>query len=108
MFSWFKNNQMTANDDKCHLLLNSSEEDPAIQREESKIKCSKKKKLLGIHIDYKLKFDIHLCSHRIKNHIDYKLKFDTHVDAICKKSHRKLTPLSKITNLMDALKDVFL
>ena len=89
MFSWFKNNQMKANDDKCHLLLNSSEEDPAIQREESKIKCSRKKKLLGIHIDYKL-------------------KFDTHVDAICKKSHRKLTALSKITNLMDALKDVFL
>ena len=57
---------MKADDDKCHLLLNSSEEDPAIQREESKIKCSKKKKLLGIRIDYKL-------------------KFDTHVDAICKK-----------------------
>ena len=80
---------MKANDDKCHLLLNSSEEDPAIQREESKIKCSKKKKLLGIDIDYKL-------------------KFDTHVDAICKKSYRKLTALSKIINLMDALKDVFL
>ena len=31
-------------------------------------------------------------------HIDYKLKFDTHVDTICKKAHRKLTALSRIRN----------
>ena len=63
---------MKANDDKCHLILSSSEEDAAIQIEESRIKCSKVKKLLGIH-----------------------------VDTICKKAHRKLTALSRITNYME-------
>ena len=60
LFSWFANNQMKANDDKCHLILNSSAEDAAIQAEESTITCPKAKKLLGIHIDYKLKFDTHV------------------------------------------------
>ena len=46
------------------------------------IKCSKVKKLLGIHIHYKV-------------------KFDTHVDTICKKSHRRLSALSRITNYME-------
>ena len=34
-----------------------SEEDAAIQIKEWRIKCSKVKKLLGIHIDYKFKSD---------------------------------------------------
>ena len=72
---------MKANDDKWYLILSSSEEDAAIQIEQSIIKCSKVKKLLGIHTDCKL-------------------KFDTHVDTICKKAHRKLTALSRITNYM--------
>ena len=82
LFYWFGNNQIKANDDKCHRILSSYEEDAAIQIEESRIKCSKLKKLLGIHIDYKL-------------------KFDTHVDTICKEAHRKLTVLSRITNYME-------
>ena len=73
---------MKANDEKCHLILSSSEEDAAIQIEESRIKCSKVKKLLGIHIDYKL-------------------KFDARVDTICKKAQRKLTALSRITNYVE-------
>ena len=73
---------MKANDGKCDLILSSSEEDTAIQIEESRRKCSKVKKLLGIHI---------YCT----------LKFDTHVDTICKKVHRKLTALSRITNYME-------
>ena len=76
---------MKANDDKWYLILSSSEEDAAIQIEQSIIKCSKVKKLLGIHTDCKL-------------------KFDTHVDTICKKAHRKLIPLWRITNYMELLK----
>ena len=34
-------------------------------------------------------------------HIDYKLKFDIHVETICKKAHRKLSALSGITNYME-------
>ena len=82
MFSWFANNQMKANDDKCHLILSSPEDDIAFQIENSTIKCSKVKKLLGVHIDYKL-------------------KFDTHVETICEKAHRKLNALSRITNYME-------
>ena len=48
---------MKTNDDKCHLVLSSSEEGEDIQIENSTIKCSIVKKLLGTHIDYKLKFD---------------------------------------------------
>ena len=31
LFSWFANNQMKGNNDKCHLILSSPEEDAAIQ-----------------------------------------------------------------------------
>ena len=81
-FSWFANNQILAKDDKLHLTLSSPGEDAVIQIDESRVKCSKIKKLLGIHIDYKLKFDIH-------------------VDIICQKTHRTLTALSRITNYME-------
>ena len=73
---------MKANNDKCHLILSSPEDDIAFQIENSTTKCSKVKKLLGVHIDYKL-------------------KFDTHVEAICKKAHRKLNAPSRITNYME-------
>ena len=66
---------MIANDYKCHLILSSPEEDEAIQMEESR---------------------------RVKNkaiHRLYKLKFDTHVDTVCKKAHRKITSLSRITSM---------
>ena len=46
--------------DKYHLILSSPEENAAIQMEESRIKSSKVKKPLEIHIDYKLKFDSHV------------------------------------------------
>ena len=81
LFTWFANNQMKANDDKCHLLLSSSNDSAFIQIENSTIKCSKVKKLLEVHIVYKLK------SH-------------SHVETIFKKAHRKLSAVSRITNYM--------
>ena len=49
---------MKTNDDKCHLVLSSSEEgEEFLQIENSTIKCYIVKKLLGTHIDYKLIFD---------------------------------------------------
>ena len=73
---------MKINDDKCHLRLSSPDDSTLIQIENSKIKCTKIKKLLGVHTDYKL-------------------KFDTHVETICKKAHRKLSVLSRITSYME-------
>ena len=78
----FANNQMKANDDKCHLILSSPDDSAVIQIENSTIKCSKVKKLFGVDIDYKLKFDIY-------------------VETICKIAHRKLSALSRITNYME-------
>ena len=75
----FANNQMIVNDDKCHLILSFPEENTAIPIEELSIKCSKVKKLLRIHVDYKL-------------------KFNTDVGTIFKKAHRTFTALSRITN----------
>ena len=73
---------MKVNDNKCHLLLSSPDDSSIIQIENSTIKCSKVKKLLGIQIDYKLKFDVH-------------------AETICKKAHRKLSALSRITSYME-------
>ena len=56
-----------------------------IQIENSTKKCSKVKKLLGTHIDYKL-------------------KFDTLVENIFEESHRKLNALSRITNCKELTK----
>ena len=76
---------MKANGDKCHLLLSSPDDSAVIQIKNSAIKCSKVKRLLGVHIDYKLNFDIH-------------------VETICKKAHRKLSALSRVTNYMELSK----
>ena len=56
LFTWFDNNGMKANPDKCHLLLNIKKKLTA---------NSDKEKLLGVTIDNHLKFESHiknLCS----------------------------------------------
>ena len=81
LFTWLANNQMKANYDKCHLLL-STQESASIQVENFTIKSSKAKKLIGINIDNKLKFDIH-------------------VESIYQKANRKHNAFGKITNSME-------
>ena len=39
--------------------------------------------------------------HLLRVHINYKLKFDIHKETICKKAHIKLTALSRKTNYME-------
>ena len=85
LFSWFANNQTKANDGKCYLILSFSEEDAAVQIDESSIKCLKVTKLIGILIDYWL-------------------KCDTHVENVCKKDHRRLIALTGITIYLELLK----
>ena len=50
---------MKVNHDKCHLLI-STQEEANIQIDNTTIKYSKSKKLLGIVLDNKLKFDKHV------------------------------------------------
>ena len=81
LFTWFSNNQMKVNHDKCHLLL-SKQEEANIQIDNTTIKCSKSKKLLGIVLDNKL-------------------KFDKHVENIFQKASKKLKALARVTNYME-------
>ena len=62
---------MKTKDDKCHLILSFSEKDTAVQIGESTTRCTKVKRLLGIHTEYKF-------------------KFDARVGIICKKACRRL------------------
>ena len=81
LFTWFANNQMKANHDKCHLLL-STQEKANIQTANTTIKRSQSENILGIIL---------------KN----QLKFDQHVENICQKASRKLNAIAKVTNYME-------
>ena len=80
-FTWFASNQMKANRDKYHLLL-SSHQNANIQIANATIQSSTSKKLLGVTIGNKL-------------------KFDKHVENICQKLSRKLNVLARLVNYMD-------
>ena len=84
LFYWFANNQMKENPGKCHLLTSSSGK-VSICLDIYNIKSSKCEKLLGIKIDSKLNFNIH-------------------VNEICKKSGQKLNVFSRANPYMDLSK----
>ena len=50
VFTWFKNNQMKSNEDKCHVVL-STHEDMHVKIGKSHVKNSCSEKLLGLKID---------------------------------------------------------
>ena len=81
LFTWFANNHMKTNPSKCHLLL-STQEEANIQIANTTIKNSKSQKLLGVVLDSKLKFDVH-------------------VGNICQKANRKINALARLTNYME-------
>ena len=80
LFNWFSVNQMKANPDKCHLLLNRDCKQELIIGDIS-IENSKYEKLLGIEIDSKLNFNMHVVN-------------------LCKKASRKMHVLARITPFM--------
>ena len=81
LLTWFKNNGMKANGDKCHLLLSLSNNLEAnIGR--AIVKSSDNEKLLGVTIDNKL-------------------KFEKHVNNICDKASQKLNALARVSSYMD-------
>ena len=59
LFTWFDNNGMKPNADKCHLLLSTKEKLKA-NISNYTIMNSDKEKLLGVPIDYHLKFESHI------------------------------------------------
>ena len=81
MFSWFSNNGMKANPDKCHLLLSEKEKHKA-NIGDYVIENSKQQKLLGVLLDNDL-------------------KFDKHVDNLCNKASQKLSALCRVSSYMN-------
>ena len=80
-FSGFEDNEMKANADKCHVLLNTSNE-LTVKINEVQIKNSQSKKIL-----------------RITSEND--LKFEDHINNICGKASAKISALSRIAPYMD-------
>jgi len=81
LFSWFRNNCMTANPEKSHLML-SKPDQIKISVCGKEIQNSKCEKLLGILIDNNL-------------------NFQDHVSMLCKKASQKLQALSRVSKYMN-------
>ena len=81
LFTWFAQNEMKANLNKCHLLLSTTD---AFNFEisETVIRNSNSKKLLGVTFDNKL-------------------KFEKHIITICQRANRKLNALARLTLYME-------
>ena len=79
---WFQSNYMKLNQDKCHLLVSGYKHENIWARiAEVKIWDSSKQTLLGVVIDK-----------------DF--SFNEYVSSLCKKAGRKLSVLSRLSNLM--------
>ena len=81
LFTWFAQNEMKANLNKCHLILSTTD---AFNFEisETVIHNSNSKKLLGVIFDNKL-------------------KFEKHIITICLRANRKLNALARLTPYME-------
>ena len=84
LLKWFANNQMKANQDKCHLIF-SKNKNISMHIGPFEIKNTNCEKLLGIKVDSRLNFDEHL-------------------DGTIKKASRKINALSRITPFMNMSK----
>ena len=84
LFEWFKNNNMKANADECHLLF-TMDTDVTAKIGGFDVKNSREEKLLRVKIDSNLSFEIH-------------------VSSLCKKASQKLHALARVVNFMDLAK----
>ena len=84
LFKWFSDNQMTANTDKCHLVISNNEK-VSMKIDNIELENTSSEKLLGIIIDGKLNFKEHL-------------------EGIIKKASQKVNVSSRITPFMNLTK----
>ena len=59
LFTWFKENHMKPNGDKCHLLV-TTEKSVSVNIDGSNVTNKKEQKLLGIKFDSSLSFECHI------------------------------------------------
>ena len=88
LLTWFAQNEMKANLDKCHLLPSTTEEFN-FQILETVIHKSHSRTLLGVTFDKKI-------------------KFERHITAICQKVNRKLNAPARVISYMDLQKRLIL
>ena len=70
LFTWFAQNEMKANLNKCHLLLSTTDAFN-FKISETVIRNSNSKKLLGVTFDNKLKFEKHITiCHRVNKKLN--------------------------------------
>ena len=69
------------NSGKCHLIRSFNDENKKIKLNGEAVNNTQVQNLLGVHIDYKL-------------------KFDTHIESLCKKVGKKLHALAQIIKYM--------
>ena len=81
LVSWFRNNYLKLNPDKCHFLLSKHKSGVHISVETEIIECENSVKLLGVTIDNEL-------------------KFNEHISNICKKANQKLHALARVSKYM--------
>ena len=81
LFEWFSNNHIKMNSDNCHLILRSNDENKKIELNGETSNKIQVQKLLGVHIDNKL-------------------KFGTHIKCLCEKVGKKLHALARIIKYM--------
>ena len=80
--SWFENNYMKLNEEKCHFLISGNiNEHLWVKVGDAVIWESQKEKLLGVTIDKKL-------------------TFNNHVSTLCNKTGKKVTALSRLVKFM--------
>ena len=80
LFTWFKEDHMKPNADKCHLLV-TTEKSVSMSIDGSNVENKKEQKLLGIKFDSSL-------------------SFKGHITSLCKKASQKLHALARIVNYM--------
>ena len=83
LIQWFSDNHMKANPEKFQAIAigqKTKDQNITFNLNETTIKCEDSVKLLGVTIDFKLKFDVHISS-------------------ICKKASRQLNVLKRIFQL---------
>ena len=82
LLTWFENNYLKLNPDKCKLLITNHANDISIKVGNETVVAEKSVKLLGVKIDNEL-------------------KFTEHVTSICKKANIKLHALARVSHLME-------
>ena len=82
LIKWFNDNYLKMNTDKCHLLITNHDDDVTAKIGNDIIHGSKFVKLLGVKIDNKLDFNVHISN-------------------LCKKVSLKLHALARISHFME-------